>query len=188
MVEDEQTLEDESPASGDNEDYAVSKDDFDELLFAVDDDIDLLGQITGVYQIWSNWAYFELSVIDPEISASDVVTIVPPETIHGSNELEFVYPIFDYGNRLSTSKASEMYSVGSSMCKLYYTIEKMIAILLARLKDSGVDSPEIESQVSFDGHQFAQRKAFESIINLNHNVVVTNFDPGAWGEKYLQII
>ena len=188
MVDDEQTPEEESPASDASEDYAVSKENYDESIFAVDDDIDLLGQITGVYQIWSNWAYFELKITEPLIPASEVVTIIPPEAISGSDELEYVYPIFDYGNRLSTSKASEMYSVGNSMCKLYYTIEKMIAILLNRLKDGGVGSPEIESHVSFDGHQFAQRKAFESIINLNNNVVVTNFDPGAWGEKYLQII
>lgn len=196
MVEDDQTPEDElpeeTPPASDvndaNDEYAVSEENYDDSLFAIDDDIDLLGQITGVYKIWSNWAYFELSVVEPVLQESEVVKLIPPEPILGSDELEFVYPIFDYGNRLSTSKASEMYSVGTSMCKLYYTIEKMIAILLERLKDGGVESPEIESQVSFDGHQFAQRKAFESIINLNHNVVVTNFDPGAWGEQYLQII
>lgn len=168
--------------------YQVGPEDYDESLFAIDDDIDILGQVTGIYQIWSNWAYFELELIEPNTLANESVKIVHPEIIQGTEETEFVYPIFDYGNRLSTSKASEMYSVGNSMCKLYYTIEKMIHILLERIKEGGLDSPEIESQISFDGHQLAQRKAFESIINLNQNVVVTNFDPGEWGEKYLQTI
>lgn len=64
-------------------------------------------------------------------------------------------------------------------------IEKMIHILVERLKSGGV-SPEDEVQVAFGGHELAQRKAFESVINLSYNVVVTNFDPGAWGEKYLK--
>ena len=33
-----------------------------------------------------------------------------------------------------------------------------------------------------------QRNGFESIINLQYNVVVTNFDPGAWGDTYLQTV
>lgn len=173
---------------GVNPDYQVSREDYDESLFASYDDIDILGHLTGIYQIWTNWAYFELEIVDPVIPARDAVAILNPETIPGTDDAEFVYPIFDYGNRLSTSKASEMYSVGASMCKLYYTIEKMIFVLLERIKEGGVDSNEIESQVSFDGHQLAQRKAFESIINLDHNVVVTNFDPGEWGERYLQTI
>ena len=80
-----------------------------------------------------------------------------------------------------------MYSAGMSMCKLYYTIEKIIFLLVERLKTGGV-STETEVQVAFSGHELAQRKAFEIIINLNHNVVVTNFDPGIWGERYLQTV
>ena len=80
-----------------------------------------------------------------------------------------------------------MYSAGMSMCKLFYTIEKMIYLLIERLKTSGVDA-ETEVQVAFGGHEIAQRKAFESIINLTYNVVATNFDPGVWGERYLQTV
>lgn len=166
----------------------INPENFDENLFTVADDIDLLGQVSGVYKIWCNWAYFEIEILSPNIEPQDVVTIIQPELVFETNELEFVYPIFDYGNVLSTSKGSEMYTVGASMCKFYYTIEKMIAILIKKLKDNGGNDSEIESEISFDGHQLGQRKAFESVINLNHNVVVTNFDPGEWGEKYLQII
>ena len=72
------------------------------------------------------------------------------------------------------------------MCKLYYTIEKMIFLLVERLKTGGV-AAETEVQVAFGGHELAQRKGFESIINLSYNVVVTNFDPGVWGDHYLKM-
>jgi hypothetical protein len=60
----------------------------------------------------------------------------------------------------------------------------MIYILIERLKNRGTTTDE-EVEVAFDGHELPQRKCFDSIINLSYNVVVTNFDPGAWGEKYL---
>lgn len=179
---------DESILSTDNAELVANPEDFDESVFDVADDIDLLGQVSGVYKIWSNWAYFEMEILSPSIIPNDVVTIIEPEIVAETQELEFVYPIFDYGNILSTSKGSEMYTVGTSMCKFYYTIEKIISILVQRIKNNIEEDGELESEVSFDGHQLGQRKAFESIINLNHNVVVTNFDPGEWGERYLQII
>ena len=77
-----------------------------------------------------------------------------------------------------------MFIAGLSMCKLFYTIEKMIFLLVERLKEGGTDK-ETEVEVAFDGHEVAQRKCFDSVINLNYNVVVTNFDPGLWGERYL---
>jgi len=150
-------------------------------LFETDSDRDLLNQITGVYQIWWNWAHFELTVVSPEVETISPCVIIPPEA------QEFVYPINDYGHTLSTSKGSEMYSVGMSMCKLFYTIEKMIHILVERFKRDGITT-STEVQIAFDGHQLAQRKAFESVINLSYNVVVTNFDPGVWGERYLEIV
>jgi hypothetical protein len=59
--------------------------------------------------------------------------------------------------------------------------------LVERLKAGGV-ATDTEVQIAFGGHELAQRKGFESIINLSYNVVVTNFDPGPWGERYLQIV
>ncbi len=143
--------------------------------------------VERVYQLWWHWADFHLYVISPNIETISPVIIIPPETIPGSNEVEPVYPIHDSGNKLSTSKSEDMFSAGMSMCKLYFTIEKMISIFIERLKSGGI-SMEDEVQVAFGGHQLAQRKAFESIINLNYNVVVSNFDPGTWGEKYLQTV
>lgn len=147
----------------------------------------LLQQVAGVFLLWWHWAYFEITVTSPSLPRYNPPKIVSAATIAGSDEREFVYDIVDWGYKLATSKGEEMYSAGMSMCKMFYTIEKMIFILIQRIKDEGINT-ETEVQVSFDGHLLAQRKAFESIINLNYNVVVTNFDPGVWGERYLEIV
>ena len=143
--------------------------------------------VERVYQIWWNWADFHLIVISPHIPNVTPPILIEPEAIEGTDEVEFVYVIHDSGAKLSASKGEDMFAAGMSMCKLYFTIEKMIYILVERLKSGGIDM-ETEVQVAFGGHQLAQRKAFESIINLSYNVVVTNFDPGAWGERYLQTV
>lgn len=148
---------------------------------------DLLTQIAGVYHIWLNWAHFELSIVNPTFDPLIPPVILPPEILPGSDEVEFVYTIHDHGFKLTTSKGEEMFTAGTSMCKFYYTIEKMIYLLIERLKQGGI-STETEVQIAFDGHDLAQRKAFESVINLSYNVVVTNFDPGSWGERYLEVV
>ncbi|BCA96753.1 virulence factor [Legionella antarctica] len=142
--------------------------------------------VERVYQIWWHWADFHLYISSPHIERISPPIIIEPESLSDSdNELEFVYSIHDSGNKLSASKSEDMMSAGMSMCKLFFTIEKMINILISRLKSGGI-STETEVQVAFGGHEIAQRKAFESIINLSYNVVVTNFEPGEWGERYLE--
>ena len=162
----------------------VSSMDEQRRLMLTDDAITLIEKI---YQIWWRWADFQLFIINPSIDLISPPLIIPPEPLPNSEELEFVFPIVDHGYKLCTSKGVEIYSAGLSMCKLYYTIEKMIFLLVERLKSGGV-ATETEVQVAFGGHELAQRKAFESIINLSFNVVVTNFDPGSWGERYLQSV
>lgn len=143
--------------------------------------------VQRVYNMWWHWADFHIYIVSPHIEIINPPIIVLPEPIAGTSEQEFVYPIHDFGNKLSTSKAEDMYSAGMSMFKLYQTIEKMIALLIERLEKNGT-GPEDEVQVAFGGHQLPQRKAFESVINLVYNVVVTNFDPGYWGEDYLKTV
>lgn len=150
-----------------------------------DSNDDPLLMVERVYQLWWRWADFELYIVSPTLDVIIPATIIKPAQMPGSDEKEYVYDIHDSGYKLSTSKATDMYSAGMSMCKLFYTIEKMIFLLVERLKASGIDA-ETEVQVAFGGHEIAQRKAFESIINLSYNVVVTNFDPGPWGEQYLE--
>lgn len=143
--------------------------------------------IQRVYQIWWHWADFHLYISSPNIEKISPPILIHPQTIPGSDEREFVYVIHDSGYKLSTSKGEDMMNAGMSMCKLYFTIEKMITLLIERLKTGGI-SQETEVQVAFAGHELAQRKAFESIINLEFNVVVTNFEPGKWGERYLETV
>ncbi len=121
---------------------------------------------------------------EPSSTQEKRSNIIEPALIQGTNEYEFVYPIHDYGFKLSTSKGSDMHLAGLSMCKLYYTIEKIVDILIGRLQEAGVEK-DTEVEIAFAGNQLAQRKCFDSIINLSYNVVVTNFDPGIWGERYL---
>lgn len=174
--------QDEKP----QETFTFLGDDQRELLFAGEAE-NPLALMDKIYQLWWHWADFHLMIISPTIDKIWPPLIIQPEQIPNSNEIEFVYPIHDHGNKLSTSKGEEMYVAGKSMCKLYLTIEKIIYLLVERLKTGGVSS-ETEVQVAFDGHILALRKAFESVINLKQNVVVTNFDPGPWGEHYLQVV
>lgn len=151
------------------------------------EEMDPVALVENVYQLWWHWADFHIVIVSPTIESVSPPQLIKPEQVEETDEFEYVYPIVDYGYKLSTSKAEEMLSAGMSMCKLYYTIEKMVAILIERLRKSGA-STNTEVQVAFAGHELAQRKAFESIINLNYNVVVTNFDPGAWGQHYLEVV
>lgn len=151
------------------------------------EDNDPIRTLERVYHIWRNWADFHLIIASPTIATIKPPTLHEPALIPDTEEREFVYPIWDYGYQLSTSKGEELFSAGMSMCKLFFTIEKMIAMLVERLA-SGDVTKDMEVQVAFAGHEIAQRKAFESIINLSYNVVVTNFDPGAWGERYLATV
>lgn len=151
------------------------------------DEFDFLSQIEIVNLLWWQCADFHLYVTHPLFERLPSPEVIDPEKLSDADQVEFVYSIKDYGDQLSASKGEDFYAAGFSMCKLYFTIEKMIMLLIKRLKKEGIDE-KTEVQVAFGGHEFAQRKAFESIINLKHNVVVTNFDPGEWGEKYLQNI
>lgn len=155
--------------------------------FLNEGDLDSESVIEYIHQLWWRWSDFHLFVVTPTIDVIRPPLVIPPEPLDNSDELEFVYPIRDHGYKLSTSKGTELFSAGMSMCKLYYTIEKMVFLLIERLQTGGV-STETEVQVAFAGHELAKRKCFELIINLPNNVVVTNFDPESWGEHYLQMV
>lgn len=164
----------------------VQETSIEDRRLAIEDNFnDPVTLVERVYLLWWRWADFHLYVVSPTFDDFYPPRVVEPAPLSNASEYEFVYPIVDFGHKLSTSKGAEMYSAGMSMCKLYFTIEKMIAILVERMQSRGVTAQE-EVQVAFGGHELAQRKAFESIINLPYNVVVSNFDPGAWGERYLQ--
>ena len=152
-----------------------------------DDGLAFLVDMEMLYQLWWRWADFHLYITSPVVNAFQIRRVVSAELIEDTDAHEFVYPIVDYGDHFSTSKALEFYTAGMSMHKLYCTIEKIISLFVDRLKSQGITTDQ-EVQIAFSGHELAQRKGFESVINLSYNVVVTNFDPGEWGEKYLQLV
>lgn len=149
--------------------------------------LDSMQLIEQAYLISCGWADFHIEIIDPFIEPQTPPVLIKPALI-GTDEYEFVYPIHDHGFKMSTSKGEEMFMVGASMCKLFYTIEKIIFLLIERLNANGGIDAETEVQVNVYGHPVALRKAFESIINLSYNVIVANFDPGLWGERFLGIV
>lgn len=151
------------------------------------DEADAMLLLERVYQLAWHWADFHLIFVKPIFEVFSTPKVIPPQEMLGSNEKEFVYTIYDFGNKFSTSKAEEMFESGMSMFKMHQTIEKIVYLLVERLK-AGDISTETEVQVAFDGHILVQRKAFEVLINLDYNVVITNFTPGAWGDRYLEIM
>lgn len=163
-------------------------DDFENMVPDLDsilNDNSIVLTAEAIEKLERNWANFELEITDPWIEPINPPLVIEPELIDG--EYEFVYSIHDHGNKLSVSKSEDMFSAGMSMCKLYYTIEKIIYLLIERLKSGGVDS-ETEVRVDLNGNILAVRKGFEAIINLDYNVVVSNFEPGEWGERFLVIM
>ncbi|MBA4695935.1 MAG: virulence factor [Legionella sp.] len=169
-----------SDASDNNQDV------FDKYLVSSAENLSLSEQ---VYQIsWNLCADIRVAIISPEIPPFAVPVIIPPALVTDSGEEEFVYPIVDYGNEFATTKGFDMPATSMSNCKLFYTIEKMMRLVIERLEEQGVDG-ETEVQITVDGHEIACRKAFEVVINCTkNNLVIINYDPGAWGDNYLQMV
>jgi hypothetical protein len=147
------------------------------------DEEDLLDYL---YYIWMIWGDFQLYIIEPLVEPIFPPVVIPPKKLEDGT-IEYVFNIHDEGFRLSTSRGQEGIALGNSMLKFYNTIEKMVAVLVERLKTGGIDD-ETEVRVAFYGHELGQRKAFESILNLQENVVVTNFDAGDWGERFMNTV
>lgn len=150
--------------------------------------IDLTIHLEHIYHLCWRYADFHLFVISPTLRSCPARLILPEASSANSKNLEFVYPIVDAGDRFSTSKATEMYTAGMSMCKLYFTIEKIFALLIQRLEEHEIDLDQEEIQIAFSGHELAQRKGFEVSINMIQNIIVKNYEPGAWGDRYLKIM
>ena len=132
------------------------------------------------------WSYLEIRVEHEAFVFEEDATIIQPQPlIEDASQYEFVYPIFDHGDRLLSAKEL---GTGSCMIKMFYTIEKMISELyqkyLAAAGGGGID----EFKIYLEGEVLSIRKAFEVIINLPENWVVMNFEPGDWGGYYLNTL
>ena len=147
--------------------------------------------LEGMYYLKQSLAYLEIKIEDSFFQLTEIPVVYKPESlVDASEQLEFVYPIYDYGDRLLASKGSEDLFAGQSMIKMFYTIEKMISILYQKIKDKEEESGETRSEIKIylDGFELCLRKAFEVIINLPENWIVMNYDPGEWGNRYLEIL
>lgn len=160
----------------------------------MDIDVDPMNRIMSVETITAYHAWFSLHVVAPYVASLETPIIHGPDSlVDAPEQAEFVYPIIDQGDIYSTSKAADFLNAGYSMCRLSYTIEKIIWLLNEKLKDDdsetgGLMDPSREIQLAIHGHPWALRYAFSSVINLPGNVIIVNFDPGTWGEAYLNTI
>ena len=190
-VADEEPVEASDEAFDEELDEAFDEELDEESGYVPDDSTESIDHLENmsdiVLHLESRWGAFQLHVITPRLPVFNPPIVIPPAPLIDAEGIEFVYTIHDYGHSMATSKAEDMVSVGMSMCKLYSTIEKMVYLLIERLKSTGISTEE-EVQVAFFGFTAAQRKGFESVVNLSYNVVVTNFEPGAWGNRYLETV
>ena len=153
-----------------------------------DDFAQTLENANIAYELTRRHADFSLYIVSPVIQPTEPPVMINPEKLDDGRGEEFVYPIRDRGFSLCTSRGEESLYAGMSMCKLHYTIEKIIAIFIERIRKIEGVTAETEIQVAFGGFDSARRKAFEVIINLKDNVSVVNFEPGMWGERYLNMV
>ena len=138
--------------------------------------------IAQLEQLKRRFAYVCICIKDIELlnNSPNTLEIIMPENN------EYVYTIYDRDDQLSIIH-DNICNNGMSMCKFYYTIEKMIGIFIHKLEQNNIPK-EQEITVELYGIEQTIRKAFESIINLDYNVVVKNFDPSDWGRLYLQVV
>ena len=149
--------------------------------------------LKNIYYLWILWADFHLHISRPIVEPRDVVRIIKP-TVDANGKVENVYPIFDHGNVLSTSRGEDVVKGLRSMGKMYNTIDKMARLLLGRISayiedeeddDGGIGSVQqrMDVAVAFRGHELVQRKAYVAITDLGKNIEIVNFAPGEWGRQ-----
>lgn len=150
-----------------------------------------LEAIKGLEYLKQSLAFIEIRVPQDILSFSEKPVIHQPQALlEDSKQFEFVYSILDYGNCLMTSKVMEHLFSGQSMLKMYYTIDKMVSILHQKIKNKEDETGETFPEISVElwGYELCLRKAFEVIINLPDNWIITNYEPGDWGNHYLDIL
>ena len=153
-------------------------------------DIDLM---QNIYYIWLLWIDFHLYINSPYVPPT-----YPPKVIKSGelseNENEQVYTIYDYGDHFSTSVGDSLAKGTRATGKMLNTVIKMMRLMIERVKEvdqevgQGEAGDEMAIRVAFDGHEIAQRMAFKQCVMHDMNILVTNFDPGEWGERQLRTI
>jgi hypothetical protein len=140
----------------------------------------------ALFYLWMTWADFHLTITWPVVKRLEPPILHLPKELE-DGQVENVFTIVDSGSMLSTSRGEDAFVASSGLSKYYNTIDKMIRLLLDKLKEGGVGT-EDEVRVAFRGFDLGCRKAFEAILNLEENVLVVNYDPGRWGDLYMKNI
>jgi hypothetical protein len=136
--------------------------------------------------LWGLWADFSVYLVSPQIHAQ-----FPPKW-HEPAQGAFEHPFLDYGNELKVSRGEDLALGLRTYGRLMNTIDTMMDLIIQRAHqamgttegEGGLGEHEI--QVAFNGFEILQRKAFRVCIESESNVLVTNFDPGEWGERQLR--
>lgn len=188
MADDDITPEEEADLEAA---FSDIQDDIAELSDAIDDSgydlFDEVSMLNDVYYIHALWADMHVHLITPYFEPAYPPKIIEPG-VDSNGSPEHVYAIFDYGDRFSTS-VDDIVNATRSTGKYLNTIDKMIQIVIERCKaaDDWDDSDDkMEMRVAFEGHEIGQRKAFNDCIMSQENIVVTNFEPGEWGERQIR--
>lgn len=142
--------------------------------------------------LWMLYADFEVMIVKPFIRETKPPKIIRPVYNSGKKEQENVYVILDHGYYFTTSRGKESIEGVTAMGKLYRTIQKMIDLMMKRIEelqasgegDTNFDMNE-DIKVALFGYELCCRKAFALIMNFEINVEVVNFDPRAWGERFI---
>lgn len=135
-----------------------------------------------IYYLTIVWPEFQVVIEEPTLPPAYPPAILNP----GPNE--YLYPIFDYGNRLATSPGEQLMVSTRSTGRFLATIEKIMKMAIERAyrEVGGNDEKNPPVYFSFLGHEIGFRKAFKECVLANKNIFINNFDPGDWGEAHLR--
>lgn len=195
-VEGESSPEDASESKERIEVHSVMELEFEELEAEVnrlrekygdEDAFESVARFEDFYYIWSKWADFHLELLEPEAQRMSPAKRILPAVDKKTQAPEHVYPILDWGDRLSASVGEDLAKGSRAMGKLLNTVEKMVLIALERLREEDDGTGELEIEFGFAGHEIAQRKAFQVCLDTGENINV-DFDPGPWGERRLRAL
>jgi hypothetical protein len=146
----------------------------------------------NVYYIWLLWVDFHIFINQPYVPPQYPPKVILPGKDPKTGQSEYVYSIFDFGDHFSTSVGENLARGTRSTGQLLNTIYKIISLVITRVQSIDVDAGGEEGgdgkaiRVAFDGHEIGQRMAFKQCVMNEKNILVTNFDPGDWGERQLR--
>lgn len=139
--------------------------------------------------LWMIYVNFQAMIVSPFVETIFPPILIPPVYNKDTQAYENVYNIYDHGYSFSTSRGEESALGTTAMGKLYNTIQKIIHLIVQRLKEKaggeGAFNPQDEIKVALFGHEFGKRKAFALAMDLEANINIVNFDPRIWGERFI---